>query len=179
MPTPISHAAVGFAVAAWTQHGVATRRVCIVAAACAVLPDMDVIAWLLHVSNASPFGHRAITHSLAFALVGAVVATIVFFPGNQWTRGRARIALILGLALVSHACLDALSTYSVGVEFFAPFSQRRFRFPWTPLGVPNGSLVGQIVQEAVFVLLPAVLVWWLGIRTRRRDSGLTAPRVSP
>jgi inner membrane protein len=149
--------------------------VCIVAAACAALPDIDVIGWLLHISNASLLSHRAITHSLGFALVAAVVATIVFFRGNQWTQGRARIALILGLALVSHACLDALSTYSVGVEFFAPFSQQRFRFPWTPLGVPNGSLAGQIVQDAVFVLLPAVLVGWLGIKARRLGIGLTAP----
>ena len=31
-----------------------------------------------------------------------------FFRGSQWTQQRARIALILGLALLSHACLDAL-----------------------------------------------------------------------
>jgi inner membrane protein len=142
--------------------------VCIVAAACAALPDIDVLAWPLHISGASPFGHRAITHSLAFALVSAVAATIVFFRGHQWTNGRVRIALILGLALLSHACLDALSTYSAGVEFFAPFSQQRFRFPWTPLGDPTGGLAGQLVQDAVFVLLPAVLVGWLGIKVHRR-----------
>src|SRR5207248_64255 len=82
---------------------------------------------------------------------GTAVATIVFFRGNQWTQGRARIALTLGLALVSRACLDALSTYSVGVEFFAPFSQQRFRFPWTPLGPPSGGVLGQLAQEAVVI----------------------------
>ena len=169
MPTPISHAAVGFAIAAWTQQRLPTRRVCIVAAACAALPDIDAIGWPLHVSGASLFSHRAITHSLTFAFVGAAVATIVFFRGNQWTQGRARIALTLGLALVSHACLDALSTYSVGVEFFAPFSQQRFRFPWTPLGPPSGGVLGQLAQEAVVILLPAVLVGWLGIKVRRRS----------
>ena len=167
MPTPISHAAVGFAVAAWTQRGVPSRRVCIVAAACAALPDIDVLGWPLHISGASPFGHRAITHSLAFAVVSAVVATIVCFRGPQWTNGRVRIALILGLALLSHACLDALSTYSAGVEFFAPFSQQRFRFPWTPLGDPAGGLAGQLIQDATLVLLPAILIGWLGIRVRR------------
>ena len=171
MPTPLSHAAVGFAIGAWTQRGVPSRRVCIVAAACAALPDIDVLGWLLHIPGASTFGHRAITHSLAFAVVSAVVATIVCFRGQQWTNGRIRIALILGLALLSHACLDALSTYSAGVEFFAPFSQQRFRFPWTPLGDPTGGLVGQLVQDAVVVLLPAVLIGWLGIKVRR--SGLS------
>jgi membrane-bound metal-dependent hydrolase YbcI (DUF457 family) len=130
-----------------------------VAAACAALPDIDFFGW--------PLSHRAITHSLAFAVVGALVATALFFRDSQWTAQRARIAFVLCLALVSHACLDALSTYSVGVEFFAPFSQQRFRFPWTRLGDPTGSLVGQLRQEAIFVLAPAVLVAWLGLRARR------------
>jgi inner membrane protein len=135
------------------------RRVCLVAAACAALPDIDYFEW--------PVAHRAITHSLAFAVVGAVVATFIFFRGPQWTRQRARIALILGLALLSHALLDALSTYSFGVEFFAPFSEQRYRFPWTPLGDPAGTLAGQLRQEALVVFLPAVLLGWLGFRLRR------------
>jgi len=148
-----------------------TRRACIVAAACAALPDIDAIGWPLHIPNTSLFSHRAITHSLTFALVAAVAATIVCFRGTPWTPRRARIALVLGLALVSHVCLDALSTYSVGVEFFAPFSQKRFRFPWTPLGAPGGSVLGQLAQEAIFILLPAVLVGWLGIKARRAAAG--------
>ncbi len=160
MPTPISHAAVGFAIAAWTQPAPPTRRVFLVAAACAALPDIDFFGW--------PFAHRAITHSLAFALLGAVVITAVLFRSEQWTQQRSRIALVLGLALLSHGCLDALSTYSFGIEFFAPFSEQRFRFPWTPLGDPNGRLVGQLMQEALVVFLPAVLIGWLGMRSRGR-----------
>ena len=83
-------------------------------------------------------------------------------------------ALVLGLALLSHACLDALSTYSFGVEFFAPFSQQRFRFGWTPLGDPNGSLAGQLLQEAIVVFLPAVVLAWLAFRVRGRAPPRTA-----
>lgn len=101
MPTPISHAAVGFAVAAWTQRGAPSRRVCAVAAACAVLPDIDVLG-----------------------------------------------------------C-------SKGVEFLAPFSEQRFRSPWTPLGEPRGGVAGQFVQDAAWVLAPAILVGWLGLANRR------------
>jgi len=117
--------------------------VCLVAAACAALPDIDYFGW--------PVAHRAITHSLAFAVVGAVAATFIF-------------------ALLSHGCLDALSTYSFGIEFFAPFSQQRFRFPWTPLGDPTGELAGQLVQEAIVVLLPAVVLAWLAFRVRDRAA---------
>jgi len=146
---------------------VPTRRVCVVAAACAALPDIDALGWPLHISSTSLFAHRAITHSLAFALAATLVATAVCFRGNQWTRSRARIAVILGLALLSHACLDALSTYSLGVEFFAPFSQQRFRFLWTPLGVASGSLVGQLVQEAIVVLLPALALGRMAVPRQR------------
>ena len=161
MPTPITHAAVGYAIAAWTQPDAPTRRVCLIAAACAALPDVDVI---------TPFAHRGITHSLAFALVATLVTTVLFFRGNQWSAARGRIAAMLGLALLSHSCLDALSTYSYGVEFFAPFSLQRYRFAWTPLGDPSGSLVGQLMQEATFLLAPAVLVAWLGLRLRGRAA---------
>jgi len=157
---------VGFAIGAATQPRVPTRRVCVVAAACAALPDIDVLWSPLHLSNASLFAHRAITHSLTFALVGAAVVTLLFFRGAEWAAARARIGLVLCLALLSHSCLDAFSRYSMGVEFFAPFSLQRFRFPWTPLGTPSGSLAGQLAQEAVFILLPAVLVGWRAIKAR-------------
>ena len=166
MPAPISHAAVGFAIGALAQPGVPTRRVCVMAAASAALPDIDVLLSPLHLSNDSLFAHRAITHSITFALIGAVVATVVFFRGSEWTERRARIGLVLSVALLSHGCLDALSRYSMGVEFFAPFSLQRFRFPWTPLGTADGSLAGQLAQEALFILLPAVLIAWRATKAR-------------
>jgi inner membrane protein len=132
--------------------------VCLVAAACAALPDIDYFGW--------PFAHRGVTHSLAFAIVGAAIATLLFFRDPVWKQQRSRIALILGLAMVSHACLDALSTYSFGVGFFAPFSWQRFRLPLTPLGDPTGDLAGQLVQEAIVVFLPAIVLGWLAFKVR-------------
>src|SRR5207249_11658285 len=95
-----------------------TRRVGIVAAACAALPDIDAIGWPLHIPDTSLFGHRAITHSLTFAVVVAVAATLICFRGTQWTPRRARIAPVLRLALVSHACLAALSPCPGAVQLF-------------------------------------------------------------
>lgn len=175
MPTPISHAAVGFALGAATQPGAPARRVCLVAAACAALPDIDVFGSPLGVSTASLFAHRAITHSLAFALLTAVAATLIFFRDDRWTGKRGRLALTLGLALFSHSCLDALSTYSRGVAFLAPFSLQRYRFLWTPLSSPPG-FTGQAVQELVFLLLPALLVTWLAFRRRAPSGSLPLSR---
>jgi len=136
--------------------------VCIVAAACAVLPDIDYFGW--------PVAHRSLTHSLAFAIAAAAAATFIFFHDPQWSRQRARIALALGLAALSHGFLDALSSYSYGVAFFAPFSQQRYRFPSTPLGTPAGSLAGQLVQEALVLFLPAVLLAWLAFKAPARSA---------
>lgn len=126
--------------------------------------------WRRHstLGQASLFGHRAITHSLAFALIAAVAVTSVLFRSDEWAQRRTRVGLILGLALLSHSCLDALSTYSVGLEFLAPFSQERFRSAWTPLGNPNWGLGTQLAQEASFVLLPAMLAVWFGLKYRGR-----------
>ena len=164
MPTPISHAAVGFAIGAWAQRGPPTTRVCVAAAACAALPDIDVLWSPLPLADTSLFAHRAITHSLAFALVAAVVVTAV------WFRRERRTGFVLLLALLSHSCLDALSTYSLGVAFFEPFSAHRFRFPWTPLGRPNGAVASQLILESLVVMAPAVLLGWLGLRTRNRQQ---------
>ena len=168
MPTPVSHAAVGVAIAAWTQQRPPTKRVCLVAAACAVLPDIDYYGW--------PLAHRSLTHSLAFAIAAAAAATFIFFRSPQWSRQRARVAVSLAVAALSHGFLDALSSYSYGVGFFAPFTQQRYRFPWTPLGSSTGSLAGQLVQEALVVLLPAILLAWLAFKIRGRAP---SPQVTP
>ena len=160
MPTPISHAAVGYAIGSWSPHEVppSARRVCLLAAACAALPDIDVIGF-------AP--HRAITHSILFAALAALTATLFLFPGIQ-SQTRRQIGIVLFVAALSHSCLDALSKYSWGIEFFAPFSDRRFRFPWTPLGRPDGDLIGQLVQEVLVIILPALILAWRGLRRRRR-----------
>jgi len=150
VPTPVSHAAVGYALGAWTQRPAPARRVCIAAAACAALPDIDVVA--------GSVAHRGITHSFAFALVVAIVVTAIFF------RDRPRVVLLLGLAALSHLGLDELSSYSNGLALLAPFSWQRYRCVWTPLGGPGRGLWAQLLQETLVVLLPAVLVAWLGTR---------------
>lgn len=157
VPTPISHAALGYALGVWGQRQVPIRRVSIAAAACAALPDIDLLFY--------PYlAHRGITHSLVFALIGAILATAILFPRDT-SQPRRSIAIVLFLALLSHSCIDALSTYSVGIEFFAPFSEQRYRFLWTPLGDPAGRLSRQLLQETLVVLFPALLLVWLGLRT--------------
>lgn len=174
MPTPLSHAAVGLAIGTWTAPAPPDMRVCVAAAGCAALPDIDGL-WSLGLPDSSPFAHRALTHSLVFALVAALVVAFLFFSDERWRASRTRIALVLGLALLSHSCLDALSTYSLGIGVFAPFAAHRFRFPWTPLGRPAGTITSQLIEEGLVVLLPALVIAWLGWRKRRRRAVAPSP----
>ena len=169
MPTPISHAAVGFAIGTWTAPVAPSTRVCLAATACAALPDIDVL-WSSGLPVSSPFSHRALTHSLLFALIAASVVAFVFFSDDGWRPTRARIAGVLLLALLSHGCLDMLSTYSHGIGLLVPFSAHRFRWSWTPLGRPTGTILSQLIEEGLVVLLPAVVVAWLGWRIRENHS---------
>ena len=166
MPTPISHAAVGFAIGAWTAPAPPTTRVCALAAACAALPDIDVL-WASGLPESSPFAHRALTHSLAFAVVATILITRAVAGARH---DRARLGLTLGLALLSHSCLDALSNYSLGIAFFAPFWEHRFRSTWTPLGRPDDMILSQLIVESLLVLLPALVLAWLGWRIRNRRA---------
>lgn len=168
MPTPVSHAAVGYAIASWARADAPARRLGIVAAACAALPDID---WPWNVATTSLFSHRAITHSLLFAAVSAALATWLCFTRPQRSINGKTILLVLGCAALSHACLDALSSYSYGIEFFAPFWQQRLRFLWTPLGRPGGTVAGQLRQELFVVFLPAVVLATVGLWVRRTRRG--------
>ena len=150
---------MGYALGIWTQRGVPMRRVCLAAAACAALPDIDLLFF--------PFiEHRAITHSLMMVFVVAVLAPAIVLPDVKWRDGRWRIAAVLGIAILSHSSLDALSHYSEGIEFLAPFSEQRYRFFWTPLGDPADRLSRQLLQETLVVFIPALLLVWLGLRTK-------------
>jgi inner membrane protein len=144
--------------------------VCLVAAACAALPDIDYVGW--------PFPHRSITHSIVFAVGVAVAAAFVLFRSPEWKQDRARIAVALGLAALSHSVLDGLSSYSFGIEYFAPFSSQRFRLAWTPLGNAQGHLASQLLQEFIVVLLPALVLGWLAFRLgRRRRPNITVSAI--
>src|SRR5574337_1697320 len=70
----------------------------------------------------------------------------------------------LFLCTVSHGLLDALTAEGLGVAFFAPFSARRYFFPWRPLPVsplghiglftPRGAAI--FLQEFQWIWLPSI-----------------------
>jgi inner membrane protein len=108
-------------------------------AACALLPDADVVTYDLGLAYGHMLGHRGFSHSLVFALlIGAVVA--VMLGRGEWRPARGRLFVHFTLVTASHGLLDALADEGLGVAFFAPFSEERYFFPWRPLEVaPIGA----------------------------------------
>ena len=163
MASPWAHAFAGAAVGALYQ-GPERRRVITLAAICAVAPDLDLIGWPLGVPFNAPLGHRGLTHSIPFAILLGVGAAGVFLRGFP-SRERIRAAVALVLATVTHGVLDALTTYSpTGPAFWAPFSNARYRFLWTPL-TGEGGLRTSFGLEVLYVCLPALVIiaateWW-------------------
>lgn len=138
------------------------------AAICAVAPDLDLIGWPLGIPFEAPLGHRGLTHSIPFAAVLGIVAAWGFLRMLQ-SRHRLVAGLAIFLATTTHGLLDALTTYSpTGPAFWAPFSNARYRFLWTPLTGAGGFRTA-FGQEALFVCLPA-LALMLGIEWWRRRS---------
>lgn len=158
MPSSIAHGLAAAALTAVAYGGPAPRRLLIAAAACAVLPDLDAagrpfgrgdVAWL--------GGHRAVTHSLAFAALLALAAVGAWFRGPAMRGRRARAWGCLAAGTALHGGLDALTTYGEGVALFAPVSDLRVKAPWLPLS--------GVLPEVVAVWLPAAVLLW---RARRR-----------
>ncbi|HVF30898.1 MAG TPA: metal-dependent hydrolase [Pyrinomonadaceae bacterium] len=110
----------GFASAIGSASGLARLgpRFWILGAFCAILPDLDVIAFPLGVSYASTFGHRGFTHSIFFAVMIGMIITALFFRDTEVAKWK--LALYFAAATLSHPLLDMLTDGGLGVALLAP-----------------------------------------------------------
>jgi inner membrane protein len=158
MPSALTHAAVGLALAPVLGRPGAPRRLWLLGALAAAAPDLDVIGLRLGVDYGALLGHRGLSHSLFFA---ALLAAALLRAGPSFPRGRAWLYLFAAIA--SHGLLDMATDGGLGIALFAPFSSARLFFPFRPIRVsPLGvnafvSARGAAVleSEALWVWLPA------------------------
>jgi len=158
MPTIISHAVAALAISVPFGRTLSWRsRVLGVIGAMA--PDADVLGFRFGIHYGDMLGHRGLSHSLTFA---AALAALFLFrlllaepKAKRW-----RVWLFLFLAIASHGVLDAFTDGGLGVAFFAPFENRRYFFPVTPIAVsPIGA--GFFSTRGLHVLGNEVLWVWL------------------
>lgn len=170
MASTLTHAVAGLAAGAWLGPESPPRRFWIAAAACGAIPDIDLVGWGLDIPNDSLIGHRALTHSISFAIAFGAIVVWMFFRDQKWAGKRARLAAAFALATATHGVLDALTTYSLGVEFLAPFSQQRYRFAWQPLTDPIDGVHRALRSEVLWALIPALVAGLAGWRVRRAKT---------
>ncbi len=182
MPTVITHAIAAAALGTGLGPRAQPPRFWLLTAACAMLPDADVVTYDLGLEYGHMFGHRGFSHSLVFAvMVGALMAVVL--GRGEWRPARGRLLVHFTLATASHGLLDALVDEGLGVAFLAPFSAERYFFPWRPLEVApigghgffttapmEGGLrwLTVIGSEILWVWLPAGTAVVLGRLVRRR-----------
>ncbi len=123
-----------------------------------ILPDVDVIAFALGIPYASEFGHRGLTHSIAFAFI---VAFSGMFLSHAMKSTKKILFILLFLSTVSHSLLDALTNGGLGVALFWPVSNERIFFPWTPLDVSPIGITNFIDQGGIAVLYSELIWIWI------------------
>jgi len=160
MASAISHAVVAGAIGAAMGRPVASPRVWAVGAACAVLPDLDVLGYWFGVPYGHPLGHRGLTHSLVFA-AGLAAAVAFGFRQEPWQQARSRSFLYLFLATASHGFLDALTYGGLGIAFFAPFNNQRYLFPFRPIPASPLDVVSFFTRDGMSILMHEVVWIWL------------------
>ncbi|MFL6227476.1 MAG: metal-dependent hydrolase [Pyrinomonadaceae bacterium] len=164
MPTIFTHAVAAVALGKTYARAPVPPRFWLLTAACAMLPDADVLGLAFGVRYGDVLGHRGLTHSLAFALcVGFAVVKLWFREVETSTRRRLGLVAYFFVVTASHGALDALTNGGLGVAFFAPFDARRYFFPWRPievspigLGFFSGRGAEVFASEFVWVWLPSL-----------------------
>lgn len=157
MATVFSHVAAGIAISTLADARGTRTRLAVAAALCAAAPDLDVIGLWLGVPWGHPLGHRGLTHSLAFAAVLALLATLAAFRG----RGRVAVWVVLFAATASHGVLDAMTDGGSGVAFWAPFDDTRHFLPWRPIPVSPISVSRFFTQRGLDIFREELLLVWL------------------
>lgn len=173
MCTVITHPVVPIALSVFLPRETTTSTLLLAGAVCSIIPDLDVIGFGFGIRYNDMLGHRGLTHSIMFAAALSALLSFTLFrnaQGSHWV-----IFLFLFLSTLSHTLLDMLTNGGLGVALLAPFSNKRYFFPWRPIEVsPIGIGIffsewglRVILTELKWVWLPSGVVFTVGQIARR------------
>lgn len=168
----LTHSAVPLALSICFPEGTVAPKLLFAGAACSAIPDVDVVGFSMGIGYDNMFGHRGLTHSVAFAVAFGAWVAFTFFRDSEG--GYALPFLFLFLSILSHPLLDMLTNGGRGIALWAPFSNERFFFPWRPIDVSPIGLrffsergIRVLLSEFKWVWLPATAVFITGTMLRR------------
>jgi inner membrane protein len=160
MPSIFTHAAVALGIGACFYPNI-PKQALAVGAACAVIRDLDVLGFSFGIHYGDFLGHRGFTHSLLFAAIVSISASLLFAGGNTRTSSIFLLWAYLFLATASHGFLDATTDGGLGVAFFSPFSNERYFLPWAPVRVAPIGLFRFFSMRGLSVFLSELLWIWI------------------
>ncbi len=179
MATAFGHMAVAYAMGKTVNPVWHSKRFWLLTMLCCVLPDADVLGLVFGIPYEHILGHRGITHSISFAILGGMVVPKLAVPTLSCWSGRYGVFVIyFGLVILSHGMLDALTDGGLGIAFFAPFDPTRYFLPWRPIAVSPIGLTkffsswgfGVLLSELTWIGIP-VTFWLLSRWGRLRKKG--------
>jgi len=165
MATVLTHAFVGGALgAAYASRGM-PPRFWVLAIACPMLADADVISFHLGIRYGDLLGHRGLTHSLPFALALAVVAAVMVRRSPGVRRSLLSLFAVFSAICASHGIIDAMTNGGLGVALLSPFDTTRYFLPWRVIQVaPIGFRY--FVSRWGWEALASEMLWvWLPVGT--------------
>ena len=176
MASIFSHGVAALGIGALFYQPDIPKRVWVIGAVCAAIPDLDVIGFSAGVPYGDFWGHRGFTHSLLFAALLASAVLLLAFHRAVPSISRLALWSCLFLASASHGVLDAMTDGGLGVAFFSPLDNHRYFLPWRPIRVsPIGiqrffSHRGLVIieSELLWIWLPAIVLIVAALLLRRR-----------
>ena len=162
MPSIFSHAVTAAALGSAYPALPSSAQFWLLSITCSILPDIDVVGHALGVPYRSVWGHRGITHSLAFAAVLVLAVVTLAFPhAERLSTSWWSLIVYFFMVTALHPVLDAMTNGGLGVAFFAPFDNTRYFLPWRPIEVsPIG--VRAFFTTRGLVVLQSEFVWiWI------------------
>ena len=136
MPTVFTHAVVALAAGHAAMAKPRPARFWVLAVACSMLPDADVLGFFLGIPYAHPLGHRGFFHSPFFGLLLGLAVTLTFFREiPRFSRTWWAYLAFFSLVTASHGILDALTDGGLGIALLWPFDLARYFAPWRPIPV--------------------------------------------
>ena len=178
MASAFGHAAFGAALGTWFPSPLQKAKFFLLGMFCTILPDFDVIGFKFGIAYESFWGHRGFTHSFLFALMSALLITLISYQKGFSLREKTILVLYFFICTSSHSILDAMTSGGHGVALFSPWDDKRIFFDFrpikvSPIGVKNffskwGLEV--IKSEAIWIGIPSFLILITGIAFRRKSG---------
>jgi inner membrane protein len=170
MASIFGHAVVGLTITKLFDKK--DKKLLLLAVVSSFLPDIDVLAFNFGIPYSHPLGHRGFTHSIIFAILWALLLTLIF-----GRKSKLKWFFVIFLSTISHGILDAMTSGGKGVGFFIPFNNERMFFPFreivvSPLGVESffsewGLQV--VLSEFKYIFIPCIIIFMVRFLFQKKN----------